>query len=310
MHIIPRTLETHGLSKKQLKFSKTAIRKMIQEYTREAGVRSLERCLSSICRKVATKIVTRRTRSVKVTPELVTSYLGPAKVVRDSEGIRSQIGIVTGLAWTETGGETLSVEVNIMPGKGKMQLTGQLGDVMKESAQAAFSYIRSHTHDLGIDPGFQENIDVHVHIPEGAIPKDGPSAGVALSLALISAVTKKPVRGDVAMTGEITLRGRILTIGGLKEKLLAALRAGIKTVLFPRQNEKDLEEIPDYVKDKLQLLPVRHLDEVLEIAFTPRSRKIKPKAPRSTKKVEPASRGRKTVAGKKTKSRSTTRRKR
>lgn len=307
LHIIPKALETHGLSKKQLKFAKTAIRKMIQEYTREAGVRSLERCLSSICRKVATQIVTERTKAVKVTPDMVTGYLGPAKVVRDSDGVRSQIGIVTGLAWTETGGETLSIEVNIMPGKGKMQLTGQLGDVMKESAQAAFSYIRSHTDDLGIDPGFQENIDIHVHIPEGAIPKDGPSAGVALSLALISAVTKKPVRGDVAMTGEITLRGRILTIGGLKEKVLAALRAGIKTVLFPKQNEKDLEEIPDYVKNKLQLVPVAHLDEVLEIAFNTRQRKTKPKSPSA--KTKPAVSRRTKKAGGKPDGRRPTRRK-
>ncbi len=194
-------------------------------------------------------------------------YLGPAKIPRDREIQGPQIGVVTGLAWTEMGGETLAVEVNTMPGKGKLQLTGQLGEVMKESAQAAFSYIRSHASQFGIKANFQDNLDIHIHIPEGATPKDGPSAGVALAVALISAITKRPVQASLAMTGEITLRGNVLVIGGLKEKVLAALRAGIKTVIYPRSNEKDLQEIPDYVHKKLEMIPVSHLDEVLNIAF-------------------------------------------
>jgi ATP-dependent Lon protease len=266
-HILPRLLTRHGINNKQLKIPTQTIRKVIQEYTREAGVRSLERSLATICRKVATDIVKKRVNSVRVTPNVIAKYLGPAKILRDNEVKGPQVGIVTGLAWTEVGGETLSVEVNTMPGKGKLQLTGQLGDVMKESAQAAFSYIRSHAESLGIDPAFQDTHDIHVHIPEGATPKDGPSAGVAMSIALISAISKRPVRASLAMTGEITLRGRVLAIGGLKEKVLAALRAGIKTVLFPRANEKDLQDIPDYVKSRVELIPVAHLDEIFAIAF-------------------------------------------
>lgn len=271
-HIIPKTVEKHGLTSKQLKFQAQSIRKIIQEYTREAGVRALERSLATVCRKVATQLVKNRNLTVRVTPQLVSKYLGPAKIMRETEVRGPQVGIVTGLAWTETGGETLSVEVNTMPGKGQLQLTGQLGEVMKESAQAAFSYIRSHAERLGIDPAFQESLDIHVHIPEGATPKDGPSAGIALALALISAIAKRPIRASLAMTGEITLRGRVLAIGGLKEKVLAALRAGIKTVLFPRTNEKDLEELPDYVRQKIELIPVGHLDEVLSVAFKSKSK--------------------------------------
>lgn len=276
IHIIPKTLKKHGLSSRHLKFHPQAIRKIIQEHTREAGVRNLERAIAQICRKVATKIVAGRSTGVKLTPQMVHDYLGPAKVLRENEAKGPQVGLVTGLAWTETGGETLSVEVNTMPGKGNLQLTGQLGDVMKESAQAAFSYIRSHADRLNINPSFLDDRDIHVHIPEGAIPKDGPSAGIALCSALISAISIRPVRGNVAMTGEITLRGRILAIGGLKEKVLAALRAGIKTVIFPRGNEKDLQEIPDYVKDKLKLIPVAHLDEVFPIIFPDSESKKKP----------------------------------
>jgi ATP-dependent Lon protease len=266
-HILPKLLERHGLSTKQLKIPGQCIRKVIQEYTREAGVRSLERSLATICRKVVTQIVKRRDSIVRMTPDLVTKYLGPPKIVRESDARGPQVGIVTGLAWTETGGETLQVEVNTMSGKGKLQLTGQLGDVMKESAHAAFTYIRSHAEKLGIAADYFDTVDIHIHIPEGAIPKDGPSAGVAMCVALISAVSKRPVRHSVAMTGEITLRGRILGIGGLKEKVLAALRAGIKTVFFPRSNEKDLAEIPDYVKTRLDLIPVAHLDEVYSVVF-------------------------------------------
>lgn len=273
-HILPRLMEKHGVDKKQLKISSLSIRKIIQEYTRESGVRSLERSLATICRKVATEIVKNHQSAVHVIPQLVSTYLGPAKILRDNEVKGPQVGIVTGLAWTDAGGETLSVEVNTMPGKGKLQLTGQLGDVMKESAQAAFSYIRSHAEKLGIDSTFHDTLDVHIHIPEGATPKDGPSAGAAMALALASAFSKRPVRANLAMTGEITLRGRILAIGGLKEKVLAALRAGITTVIFPRANEKDLKEIPEYVRKRLSLIPVSHLDEILAIAF--KSKGLKP----------------------------------
>jgi ATP-dependent Lon protease len=281
-HIIPKLLEKHGLSDKQLKMPGPCVRKVIQEYTREAGVRGLERALATICRKVATQIVKNRNSIVRLTPNLVTKYLGPPKIIRESEVRGPQVGIVTGLAWTETGGETLQVEVNTMVGKGKLQLTGQLGEVMKESAHAAFTYIRSHADKLGINPDFQDGLDIHIHIPEGAIPKDGPSAGVAMSVALVSAISKRPVRHGFAMTGEITLRGRILAIGGLKEKVLAAVRAGVKTVFFPRANEKDLSEIPDYVKKRVQLMPVAHLDEVYSVVF--KQEKTKPNARRAAAK--------------------------
>lgn len=267
-HIIPKTIDKHGLNSRQIKLPEPVIRKVIQEYTREAGVRSLERAIATMCRKVATQIVKKEETSVKVTPLLVPKYLGPPKVIREAETHEAQVGIVTGLAWTESGGETLAIEVNTMPGKGKLQLTGQLGDVMKESAQAAFSYIRSNADRLGLkDHSYLDTLDIHIHIPEGAIPKDGPSAGVALTIALFSALSKRPVRPNLAMTGEVTLRGRVLTIGGLKEKVLAALRAGVKTVLYPRGNEKDLMDIPEYVTQNLELIPVAHLDEVFSISF-------------------------------------------
>lgn len=268
-HVIPKAVEQHGLLSKQIKFNDQSIRKIIQEYTREAGVRNLERSIATICRKVATQVVKGEENSVRITPQNVAKYLGPAKVVREEEIHRHpQVGIVNGLAWTETGGELLQIEVNTMPGKGKLQLTGQLGDVMKESAAAALSYIRSHADQLGLkDTAWMDNLDIHIHLPEGAIPKDGPSAGVALTVALYSAISKNPVRTSLAMTGEVTLRGRVLTIGGLKEKVLAALRAGIKTVLLPTGNIKDLQDIPDYVKNRLELVPVAHLDEVFKIAF-------------------------------------------
>ncbi len=281
-HIVPKTLKKHGLTEKQLKISDQAIRKIIQEYTREAGVRSLERNIAAICRKVASEIVRDKTTTVRVMPNMLSKYLGPAKIQRDLEVKGPQIGVVTGLAWTEMGGETLAVEVNTMPGKGKLQLTGQLGDVMKESAQAAFSYIRSHASQFGIKSDFQDNFDIHIHIPEGATPKDGPSAGIALTIALISAMTKRPVRASLAMTGEITLRGNILGIGGLKEKVLAAIRAGIKTVIYPRANEKDLQEIPDYVHKQLDMIPVGHLDEVLNIAFKDKTKSTRSGAGRNT----------------------------
>ncbi len=281
-HIIPKTLERHGLTAKQLKLPAPVIRKVIQEYTREAGVRNLERSIATICRKVATQIVKKEETSVRVTPQMIPRFLGPARILREAEAHGPQVGIVTGLAWTETGGETLSIEVNTMPGKGKLQLTGQLGDVMKESAQAGFSYIRSNAERLGLkDNSFMDNLDIHIHIPEGAIPKDGPSAGVAMTVALFSAISRRPVKASLAMTGEVTLRGRVLSIGGLKEKVLAALRAGIKTVIFPRGNVKDLQDVPDYVSEKLELIPVAHLDEVFAIAFKNSQKTAKPEKSRN-----------------------------
>ncbi len=281
-HILPKILYRHGLEEKQLKVPAATLRKIIQEYTREAGVRSLERNLASICRKVASQVVKEEIESIKLQPNLVPKFLGPPKIVRENEVKGPQVGIVMGLAWTETGGETLSIEVNTMPGKGKLQLTGQLGDVMKESAEAAFSYIRSHAELLGIPANFHETLDIHIHIPEGATPKDGPSAGVAMCCALVSAISKRPARGSVAMTGEITLRGRVLPIGGLKEKVLAALRAGIKTVILPRSNEKDLQDIPDYVKEKVELVPVAHLDEVFAVIFKDKTNKTEAAKTRNT----------------------------
>jgi len=281
-HILPKILYRHGLDEKQLKVPAATLRKIIQEYTREAGVRSLERNLANVCRKVASQVVKNEIESVKLLPNMVPKFLGPPKIVRENEVKGPQVGIVMGLAWTETGGETLSIEVNTMPGKGKLQLTGQLGDVMKESAEAAFSYIRSHAELLGIPANFHETLDIHIHIPEGATPKDGPSAGVAMCCALVSAISKRPARGSVAMTGEITLRGRVLPIGGLKEKVLAALRAGIKTVILPRSNEKDLADIPEYVKDKVELVPVAHLDEVFALIFKDKTNKTEASKTRNT----------------------------
>lgn len=268
-HIMPKVTEQHGLTAKQVKVNEQTVRKVIQEYTREAGVRNLERSIATICRKVATQIVKGEETSVKLTPQLLPKYLGPPRVVREEETNRHpQVGIVNGLAWTETGGEMLQIEVNTMPGKGKLQLTGSLGDVMKESAAAALSYIRSHADALGLkDTAWLDTLDIHIHLPEGAVPKDGPSAGIALAVALFSAISKRPVRVSLAMTGEVTLRGRVLTIGGLKEKVLAALRSETKTVLFPTGNLKDLQDIPDYVKERLELIAVSHLDEVFKIAF-------------------------------------------
>jgi ATP-dependent Lon protease len=278
-HVIPKTLDKHGLSSKDCKIPKEVVLKIIREYTREAGVRSLSRNIAAICRKIAAQIVKEGKKSVTVKAEQLSKYLGPPKVWHEIDVNKSNIGMVTGLAWTESGGETLPIEVNLMPGKGNLQLTGQMGDVMKESAQAAFSYIRSHAKKLGIEQNFQEALDIHIHLPEGAIPKDGPSAGAAMALALISAVTDRPVPGDLAMTGEITLRGRVLPIGGLKEKVLAAVRAGVKTVLYPKQNEKDLVEIPKYIHKKIKLVPISHLDEVLKTAFKA------PKAPAKKRKT-------------------------
>jgi ATP-dependent Lon protease len=254
-----------------LQISDAALRDIVRYYTREAGVRSIEREIAKICRKVVKEVVLNKSKEgkeTKVTPKNLEKYLGVKRFRYGVAEDNDQIGQVNGLAWTEVGGELLTIESAVMQGKGKLSYTGQLGDVMQESIQAAMTVIRSRAATLGLQPDFQEKIDIHVHVPEGATPKDGPSAGVGMCTALASSITKKPVNANVAMTGEITLRGEVLPIGGLKEKLLAAHRAGIKTVLIPHENEKDLVEIPKNILAKLDVKPVRWIDEVLELALT------------------------------------------
>ncbi len=262
-YLVPKKMEEHGLSKTSLSISDEGILDIIRKYTRESGVRELERKIADLCRKAAVRIVKGDVKSVRITEKNLDKYLGKSKYHYDLIAEDDQIGIVTGLAWTTVGGETLSIEVNTMRGKGKLQLTGQLGDVMKESAQAGLSYIRTVSNKYGIEENFHETIDLHVHIPEGAIPKDGPSAGITMATAMISALSQIPVDRFVAMTGEITLRGRVLAIGGFKEKALAAKRAGIKKILFPFDNLKDLEEIPEVIKKEIEFIPVKTMDEVL-----------------------------------------------
>ncbi len=266
-HLIPKQLERHGIKKKQLAISKKAIWKMTRNYTKEAGVRQLERKLADICRKAAKEIYEKKKDSIHITERNIHQYLGKELYTYQMANDTDEVGIVRGLAWTSVGGDTLQIEVNIMPGEGEILLTGQLGDVMKESARTGISYIRSVGKRYKIDDGFFKEHDVHVHIPEGAVPKDGPSAGITMATAMLSAVTEKKVRADVAMTGEITLRGRVLPIGGLKEKLLAAKSAGIKTVVVPKENLADIEEISSEITKGLSITPVTHMDEVLKIAL-------------------------------------------
>lgn len=306
-YLLPKQIEANGLKPEELKLADGALTEIIRRYTREAGVRSLERELAKICRKVVkeltvqaakdavkpkrkseskAKIATRaktdvamveatvKPATVSITAKQIEKYLGVARYRFGSAEERDEIGLVTGLAWTEVGGEILHIEVSVLPGKGKMQQTGQLGDVMQESIHAALSVVRARSENLGIDPDFHQNVDIHVHVPEGATPKDGPSAGIAMCTALVSALTKIPVRANIAMTGEITLRGRVLPIGGLKEKLLAAVRAGINHVLIPEDNAKDLPEIPDNIKANLKISPVRWIDQVLDLAL------VRPPTPR------------------------------
>ncbi|WP_394217953.1 endopeptidase La [Halobacillus trueperi] len=267
-HLLPKQVKENGLKKGQLQLRDEALLKLIRRYTREAGVRGLERELASLCRKAAKIIVAGEKQRVVVTEKQLEELLGRPKFRYGRAELEDQIGAATGLAYTTAGGDTLSIEVSIYPGKGNLTLTGKLGDVMKESAQAAFSYIRSRANELNIDPEFVEKNDIHIHVPEGATPKDGPSAGITMATALVSALTGRPVRKEVGMTGEITLRGRVLPIGGLKEKSLSAHRAGLTKIIIPDQNEKDLEDIPDSIKEGLTFVPVKHLDEVLEQALT------------------------------------------
>lgn len=266
-YLLPKQKRDHGLEEEQLVVDEAALMKIVREYTREAGVRNLEQQVAGMNRKAAKKIVSDPETPVHVTVDNLTDYLGPIKFKYNVAEEKDQIGAVTGLAWTEVGGDTLVIEVSVLPGTGKLTLTGKLGDVMKESAQAAFSYTRSRAEVLGIAPDFHEKNDVHIHIPEGAIPKDGPSAGITMATALISALTNMPVSRLVAMTGEVTLRGRVLPIGGLKEKALAAHRAGIRTILLPQDNEKDIIEIPESVRAEMTFIPVSHMDQVLEHAL-------------------------------------------
>ncbi|WP_144468328.1 endopeptidase La [Bacillus pumilus] len=266
-HLLPKQLKEHGLKKGNLQLREAAIYDTIRYYTREAGVRGLERQLAAICRKAARAIVAEDRKRITVTEKNLSEFLGKRLYRYGQAEKTDQVGVVTGLAYTTVGGDTLSIEVSLSPGKGKLLLTGKLGDVMRESAQAAFSYIRSKADELNIDPNFNEKHDIHIHVPEGAVPKDGPSAGITIATALVSALTGRPVSKEVGMTGEITLRGRVLPIGGLKEKALGAHRAGLKTIILPKDNEKDIDDIPESVREGLTFIPVSHLDEVLEKAL-------------------------------------------
>ena len=267
-HLIPKQLEKHGITNEQLSFSKKAIWKIAHNYTKEAGVRQLEREIGNICRKAAKELLTTEKKKITVTDRNLHKFLGKEKYSYQMANAAPEVGIVRGLAWTSVGGDTLQIEVNVMPGKGEIMLTGQLGDVMKESARAGISYIRSVSKKYAIAEDFFEKHDIHVHIPEGAVPKDGPSAGITMATAMLSAVTGKKVRADLAMTGEITLRGRVLPIGGLKEKLLAAKNAGIQTVLIPKENTADVEELSSEITKGLEIIPVETMEEVLKKALT------------------------------------------
>lgn len=265
--LVDKQKAENGLKDDQLSISESSIRKVIREYTREAGVRELERNIAALCRKSARSIARNETTKVRITPRKVETFLGIPKYHYGMAEKENQVGVVTGLAWTQVGGDVLTIETTILKGKGSLMLTGKLGDVMKESAQAGFSYIRSRAQELAIEADFHENCDIHVHVPEGAIPKDGPSAGISLATSIASALMNKPVRADVAMTGEITLRGRVLPVGGIKEKVLAAHRAGIKLVILPKDNRRELDEVPSTIRRKMDFLLVEHMDEVLEEAI-------------------------------------------
>ena len=282
-HLLPKQIKEHGLRKKEIKFSDESICLLVESYTREAGVRNLERQLANVCRKVAREITDGKVKSINITPEKVYEYLGPIKFISEIAERTQQPGVVIGLAWTAFGGDILFIEATKMPGKGVLKLTGKLGDVMKESVQAAFSYVRANAHKLGLDPTFYKKLDIHVHVPAGAIPKDGPSAGVAMITALVSLLSNKPVKDRLGMTGEISLRGNVLPIGGLKEKSTAAHRAGLTHILAPAQNEKDLVDIPKKVLKDLKISFVKDVSEVLKLALGLEGRK--PPKPQKTQTV-------------------------
>jgi ATP-dependent Lon protease len=269
-YLVPKQLAENGLSAKDLELPDETIRAIMERYTREAGVRNLERSIGTVCRKLARKRVEGTLkRKVTVSPDDLEESLGPRQFRNEIAEEQDEVGVATGLAWTEVGGDVLFVEASMVPGHGNLQLTGHLGEVMQESARAALTYARSRAEALGVDPQFWDKTDLHVHVPSGAVPKDGPSAGVTMATAITSAMTKRPVNKDVAMTGEITLRGRVLPVGGVKEKILAAHRAGVKTVCLPRENMKDLEELPQEVREAIRFVPVDHVDEVLNEALRP-----------------------------------------
>ena len=267
LHLLPKELKLNGLEKYKVSVSEKAIRRVIHDYTREAGVRNLERKLAGICRKVAFKIVKGKSKGAQVTEKNLEKYLGPVIYLDDDISLKSSVGVANGLAWTSVGGELLKVEVLAFKGKGNLTLTGQLGDVMKESAQAGYTYIRSRAEALGIPANFGETMDIHIHLPEGAVPKDGPSAGVTMVTAMVSALTGKKVKGKLAMTGEISLSGKVWPVGGIKEKMLAAYRYGVKTALLPKRNMQDLDELPENIRKEMQFIPVEHLDDVLKLAL-------------------------------------------
>jgi ATP-dependent Lon protease len=267
-HLLPRQIKENGLKEDGLRISDKAIKDVINLYTRESGVRSLERKIGALCRKAAIEVAENPDKIIKITQQNLEKYLGMPRYKYEEKSDKDQVGVVMGLAWTAYGGDTLPVEVVAMQGTGKLELTGQLGDVMKESAKAGYSYVRAHAAEYGINPEFYKDTDVHIHVPEGAVPKDGPSAGVTMITAMVSALSKKPVRSDIAMTGEITLTGRVLPIGGLKEKSLAAYRSGIRTIIIPEENKSDLEKIPENIKKKISYRCVEHVEDVLKIALS------------------------------------------
>jgi len=283
-YLIPRQVEETGLHENGLRFGTDTLKKIIRSYTFEAGVRNFEREISKICRKVARWKAEGKQYPALITPAMVEKFLGPEQYFETQAERQDEVGVATGMAWTENGGEIMFIEIAILEGKGNMQITGQVGDIMQESAQAALTYIKSRSSLLGIEPEVFERLDIHMHLPETAVPKDGPSAGITMTTALISAFTGRPVYKDVAMTGEITLRGRVLPIGGIKEKVLAAYRAGIKTVIIPEKNVKDLMDVPKKVQHDLKIIPVNHMDKVLEIAIA--SEAIA-EPPRPRRKAEP-----------------------
>ena len=268
--LVPKQRKDHGLTAEQITITEGALRSLIREYTREAGVRNLEREVATLCRKVARKVAGGQVGHIKIDADNLKEYLGKPRYHYGVMEEKDEVAAATGLVYTEFGGDIVTIEVSLLKGhEGRVQLTGQLGDVMKESAQTAFSFIRSRALQLGIDEDFYRRLDIHVHVPAGGVPKDGPSAGITLATAIASALTRRPVRKEVAMTGEITLRGRVLPVGGVKEKVLAAHRAGIRTVILPARNDKDLEELPDNVRNDIKFLLVDHMDEVLSLALLP-----------------------------------------
>jgi len=267
--LIPRQLEEAGIDEEKVRFQVVALKRLIREYTYEAGVRNLEREIGRSCRKLARMKAEKKPFSRRITPAAVEKFLGPPQFFDMEAERQDEVGVATGIAWTENGGEIMPVEVLLLEGKGNLQITGQVGNVMQESAQAALSYLKSRAEGLGVSPELFENVDVHIHIPEGAIPKDGPSAGITICTALASSLTGRPVKKEVGMTGEITLRGRVLPVGGVREKVLAAYRAGLKTVLLPVRNQKDLVDVPKRARSELVIIPIEHMDQVLEHALAP-----------------------------------------